>query len=248
MAAGGLSRTVELLTPEEMGQADRQAIASRHPGPASWPARARPWPPQRDGGWWPPGARIAVLAGPGTMAATASSLRACCKGRLRGGQRSSVLRRPIDQGRCGAAAGAWWTGPLERPVGTAVRGADLIIERCSARGSTGRWRGTAPRRSTGPTKAVCRSLRSICRAGVDGRSGAILGRAIAARETVTFFRRKPGHILMPGPGACGTGHRRRHQRPRAGVRSSTITCPAAFHNLPAHGNALPRPRARRAQI
>jgi hydroxyethylthiazole kinase-like uncharacterized protein yjeF len=76
--------------------------------------------------------------------------------------------------------------------------------------------------------------------GVDGTTGRILGAAVAADATVTFFRIKTGHLLLPGRLKCG-----RLICAHIGIRSQAIETlgVAAFTNSPDLWRAsLPVPR------
>ena len=54
--------------------------------------------------------------------------------------------------------------------------------------------------------------------GIDGNSGAIRGIAVKATSCVTFFRYKPGHLLMPGSEHCG-----KNSLHQIGIESSILS-------------------------
>ena len=191
---------MEVLTTAEMERADRLTIAAGTPGFAlmlsAGQAVAKAARELVDEG------PIMVVAGPGNnggdgfVAAAELAAQGCevsvilmCERDALQGDAASAARgwknpvlpfNPQAIGRPALVIDALFGAGLSRPVEGDAR---AMIEAINANGA--------------PVLAV--DLPS----GVNGTTAAIMGIAVRATETVTFFRKKPAHLLLPGRLQCG---------------------------------------------
>jgi hydroxyethylthiazole kinase-like uncharacterized protein yjeF len=105
-----------------------------------------------------------------------------------------------------ALAAKRWGGPLTPadPEGLAAGDpSDLVIDALFGAGLDrpvdGLPRAMIESMNVQPAPILAVDLPS----GISGTSGAVMGTAVKASRTVTFFRKKPGHLLLPGRIHCG---------------------------------------------
>ena len=228
---------IELLTPDEMAYCDRLAIASgvagielmEKAGLAVADAVAR----------HPLGTPVLVVAGPGNNGGDGFvAARVLAE---RGYQVRVLLLGDAGALRGDAAEAArMWRGTIEPAKPEAVAGAGVIVDALFGAGLN--------RVVEGDARAMIEAMNS-CGApivavdlpsGINGASGAVLGAAVKAQESVTFFRRKPGHVLLPGRLHAGSV-----RVVDIGIPESALqrVRPRTFANAPAQwGKAFPIPR------
>ncbi|HVY59736.1 MAG TPA: NAD(P)H-hydrate dehydratase [Xanthobacteraceae bacterium] len=188
---------LELLTTAEMAEADRLTIAGGTPGIALMENAGRA---VADAATRLPGARVTVVAGPGNnggdgfVAARHLAERGYAVRVMFTGDRT---RLSGDAAR--AAAG--WDGPVE--PATAPLDADIIIDALFGAGLARPVEGSARDMIAAMNRAGAPIVAVDLPSGINGTTGAVMGSAVNAAVTVTFFRRKPGHLLLPGRFHCG---------------------------------------------
>jgi NAD(P)H-hydrate epimerase len=104
----------------------------------------------------------------------------------------------------GAAAyhAAQWPGPIEALTPAALDGAELVVDAIFGAGLSRALEGMA---AATVKAAAARGLPLVAvdvPSGLMGDTGVNAG-AVRAALTVTCFRKKPGHLLMPGRQLCG---------------------------------------------
>ncbi len=189
-----------LLTVAEMGRADALAIEQGTPGIALMEAagqaiarsvmdRHRPQP-------------TAVLCGPGNNGGdgfVVARLLNAAGWPVRIGLLGSRERLRGDA----ALAAAAWSGPVE-PCGLPLLDdGPLVIDALFGAGLARPLDGTAAEIVSAVAARALTSIAVDMPSGVNGDTGEIWGAAASAALTVTFFRKKPGHVLYPGRGLCG---------------------------------------------
>ena len=227
---------MEVLSTAEMGRADRLAIAAGTPGFAlmlsAGQAVAAAAMDLVAGG------PILVIAGPGNNGG--DGFVAAVELAARGRDVSVILlcERDSLQGDAASAARGW-KYPVLPFNPQAIGKPALIIDALFGAGLDRPVKGEpfemieAINANGAPVLAV--DLPS----GINGTTGAVMGTAVRAVETITFFRRKPAHLLLPGRLHCG-----RVRVADIGIDAGVLTeiAPKTFENVPASWNqAFPIP-------
>jgi len=184
-----------------MAQADRLAIASGIAGIQLMENAGRAVA-DAVAGRHPLGTPVTVVAGPGNNGGdgfVAARVLA-----TRGYKVRLLALAPPDRLKGDAAEAARrFAGTVEPASPQALSGAGVVIDALFGAGLDRPVEGTA--------RALIEAM-NACRAaivavdlpsGINGSTGAIMSASVKAAESITFFRRKPGHLLLPGRLRCG---------------------------------------------
>jgi hydroxyethylthiazole kinase-like uncharacterized protein yjeF len=192
---------LELLTAAEMAEADRRAIGAGVPGLTLMENAGRAVA-EGATGMVPAGSPITVLCGPGNNGGdgfVAARLLA---------ERGFPIRLALlgDRNRLAgdaATMAARWSGTVEAMTPAVLDDAALVVDALFGAGLSRPLEGAAADIVTALGASGRRVLAVDVPSGLDGSTGEATSLVVKAERTVTFFRRKPGHLLLPGRILCG---------------------------------------------
>ena len=95
-----------------------------------------------------------------------------------------------------------WSGAVEPLTPAALEGAELVVDAIFGAGLSRALEGPAEETLAAAAQKGTPIVAIDVPSGVMGDTGEVLG-AVAVVLTVTFFRKKPGHLLLPGRLLCG---------------------------------------------
>jgi ADP-dependent NAD(P)H-hydrate dehydratase / NAD(P)H-hydrate epimerase len=191
---------IELLSTTEMAEADRLTIAGGVAGLQLMENAGRAVA-ESVAARHPPGAQVAVVAGPGNNGGDGFVAARILADR---GYRVRVLMVG-DRDRLkgdAALAAQRWSGACVAAAPAALVPNDVVIDALFGAGLDRPVEGQARAMIEAMNAAACVHAVDLP-SGINGTSGAVMGVAVKAAETVTFFRRKRGHALLPGQLHCG---------------------------------------------
>ncbi len=194
---------IELMTTEEMAQADAAAVRLGVPSLVLMENAGLAITNAADGMLaHAVGARIIVLCGPGNNGGDGFVAARLLK--QRGFQVEVALLGDVQRltGDARDMAGKWDGGFVDFDAST-LPDYNLIVDALFGAGLTRPLDGQAAAWVAKVNAAMVPVLAVDVPSGIDGSDGRVLGTSIKADRSMTFFRLKPGHLLYPGRAQCG---------------------------------------------
>ena len=199
MKRGGFDGQTAVLRVREMAEADRLTVAAGTPAIAMMESAGRAVSREIERRWAV--CPITVLCGPGNnggdgfvaarhLADSGWPVRLALLG-PRAHLRGEALH---NAGR--------WGGAIEALTPSALDGAALVVDALFGAGLSRPLEGAAAQTLAAAAERGAPIVSIDVPSGVMGDTGEFLG-AVDAVLTVTYFRKKPGHLLLPGRSLCG---------------------------------------------